>query len=82
MPLGGVFVLLCTTPPKVHPAQVISVLYPVAGGETTGSAGDGGSGLVAWRRWRQERVKFHDTDDVIGTERCQCVCVFVCLVLI
>lgn len=52
MPLGGVFVLLCTASSKVHPAEVISVLYPVAGGQTTGSAGDGGSGLVgrAWKR--------------------------------
>ena len=54
----------------------------MAGGETTGSAGDGGSGLVAWSRQRQERVKFHDTDDVIRTERCVCVCVCVCVVLI
>lgn len=52
MPLGGVFVLLCTATSKVHPAEVISVLYPVAGGESTGSAHDGGPGLV-WRAWRQ-----------------------------
>ncbi len=46
MPLGGVLVLLCTASTKVHPAEVISVLYPVCGGQTAGSAGDGGSGLV------------------------------------
>lgn len=54
MPLGGVFVLLCAASSKVHPAMVISVLYPVAGGETTGSAGEGGSGLVG-RGWRRQR---------------------------
>lgn len=41
--LWGVFVLLHTTAPKVHPSQVISVLYPVTGG--CSSAGEGGSGL-------------------------------------
>jgi len=41
--LWRVFILLCTTPSKVHPAEVISVLYPVARGY--GSAGEGGSGL-------------------------------------
>lgn len=51
MPLGGVLVLLCTAASKVHPADVVSVLYPVAGSESTGSAGDGGSALVG-RAWR------------------------------
>lgn len=45
-PSGLVFVLLCTTPSEVHPAEIISVLYPVVGGETTGSAAEGGSGVV------------------------------------
>lgn len=46
LPLGGVFVLLCTASSKVHPAHVVSVLYPVAGGWTAGSAAKGGSGVV------------------------------------
>lgn len=39
----GVFILFCTASSKVHPAEVISVLYPVAGGQ--GSAAEGGSDL-------------------------------------
>lgn len=46
VPSGLVFVLLCTTSSEVHPAEIISVLYPVVGGETTGSAAEGGSGVV------------------------------------
>lgn len=51
-PLGGVFVLLCTASSKVHPSVIISVLYPVAWGQSAGSACEGGSGLVggAWGR--------------------------------
>lgn len=52
MPLGGILILLCTATSKVHPADVISVIYPMAGGESAGSAGEGGSGLVG-RTWRQ-----------------------------
>lgn len=44
--LRGVFVLFGAASPKVHPAQVVSVLYPVSRGRTTGSAAQGGPGLV------------------------------------
>ena len=59
MPLGGVLVLFCAATSKVHPADVISVLYPVSRGEAAGSAGEGGSGLVrrAWRhRWHHDAL--------------------------
>ena len=36
--LGGVFVLLCTAASKIHPPQVVPVLYPVAGAKSTGFA--------------------------------------------
>lgn len=61
MPLGGVLVLLCTAATKVHPADVVPVLYPVAGSQSTGSAGDGRSALVG-RAWRHTGY-----DDALGT---------------
>lgn len=77
VPLGGVFILLGAASSKVHPAQVITVLCPVAGAQAAGSAGEGGSGLQrAWMTHRhRSRVGFHDTDDVMRTGRFQCVCV-------
>ena len=67
VPLGGVLVLLCAASPKVHPAEVVSVLYPVAGGQAAGSAAQGGSGLVG-RAWRRQGEG--DDDDVTKTGRC------------
>lgn len=61
MPLRRVLILLCTAASKVHPANVVPVLYPVAGSESTGSAGDGSSALVG-RAWRHTRH-----DDALGT---------------
>lgn len=65
MPLGGVLVLLCTAASKVHPAGVVSVHYPVAGSESTGSAGDGRSALVG-RAWRHTHDMMTHLGRVLG----------------
>lgn len=54
-PLGGVFALLCAASAKVHPALVVSVLYPVDGGRAAGPAAEGGSDLVGGPLRRQRR---------------------------
>lgn len=65
MPLGGVLVLLCTAASKVHPADVVSVLYPVAGSESTGSAGDGRSALVG-RAWGRTHYMMTHSGQALG----------------
>lgn len=50
----GVLVLFCTTSSKVHPSEVISVLYPVAGGHS--SAAEGGGSDLEGRAWKKLNV--------------------------
>lgn len=66
VPSGGVLVLLGAASTKVHPAHVVSVFYPVAGGHAAGSAAQGGSGLVGGRCGTQHT---HTDDDVMRRER-------------
>lgn len=47
--LGGVLVLLGAASSKVHPAQVISVLYPVSRSRADRSAAEGGPRLQRCR---------------------------------
>lgn len=46
--LRGVLVLFGAASPKVHPAQVVSVLYPVSRGRAAGSAAQRGARLVRY----------------------------------
>lgn len=50
--LRGVLVLLSAAAPEIHPAQVISVCYPVVGAQSAASAVR--CGVSAHRAWEEK----------------------------